>query len=384
MPRRIRVAIVAPSLDILGGQSVQADALLRAWTDDPDVEAWLVPINPTLPESVRWAARIKYLRTIATECTYIPTLSRSLQRADLVHVFSASYWSFLLAPVPAVMVARHLNKPVIVNYHSGEAPDHLARSATARWVLRDLAQNVVPSEFLVRVFRHAGLAATAIPNVVDVSRFAFRERPQVAPKILSTRSFETLYNVACTIRAFRLVRDRHPGATLTLAGGGSQEPVLRRMAAELDLYDVTFAGRVHPEEMPGLFARHDIYLQSPDIDNMPLSVLEAFASGLPVVTTDVGGIPDLVTTGTTGLVAQADDHEALAAHVLELVTYPTLAAKLAKTAAASLHRFEWGSVRPQWLAQYQGTLAIHDARTRVSATAALDALGDRQASGRES
>src|SRR5687768_8880717 len=104
--RPLRIALVAPSMGILGGQAVQADRLLRAWRGDPEVEAWLVPINPLPPDIFRRALDIKYLRTIATQLCYWPLLFRELRRADVVHVFSASYLSFLLAPLPAVLVGK--------------------------------------------------------------------------------------------------------------------------------------------------------------------------------------------------------------------------------------------------------------------------------------
>src|SRR6187455_309392 len=99
----LRVAIVAPSLGILGGQAVQASRLLRAWHGDPDVLAWLVPVNPQPPAALRWLMRIKYVRTIVTQLLYWPLLFRELAHADVVHVFSASYSSFLLSPLPALL-----------------------------------------------------------------------------------------------------------------------------------------------------------------------------------------------------------------------------------------------------------------------------------------
>ena len=141
----VRVAIVAPTMGILGGQAVQADRLLRAWQGDPDVYAWLVPINPIPPGAFRRAVDIKYVRTIATQFCYWPQLFRELRRADVVHVFSASYFSFLLAPLPAVLIAKLLGKPVVMNYRSGQAPDHLRRSAIARGTLRWVERNAVPS-----------------------------------------------------------------------------------------------------------------------------------------------------------------------------------------------------------------------------------------------
>jgi glycosyltransferase involved in cell wall biosynthesis len=354
--RPLQIAIVAPSLRILGGQSVQADRLLRAWADDPDVHAWLVPHNPLPPAPLRWTTRIKYLRTVVTEATYLPLLLRELRRADVVHVFSASYTSFLLAPLPAFLVARLLGKPVVMNYHSGEAPDHLRRSAIARWVLRAVERNAVPSRFLVDVLSDFGIPATAVPNLVALDRFEFRLRDPLRPRLLSTRNLEGLYNVACTLRAFRLVQDRCPDASLTLVGAGAEDARLRELATTLGLRNVTFAGRVAHDAIAGYYADHDIYIQSPDIDNMPLSILEAFASGLPVVSTDVGGIPAILIHGQHGLLSPADDHAALAAHVVDLLNNPARAHALAVAAHSTLTRYSWTNVRAGWMALYRSLL----------------------------
>lgn len=105
---KLNVALVAPTLEILGGQAVQANRLLSKWNGDAEVEAWLVPVNPAFPRLLRGVRSVKYLRTILNELIYIPSLVRHLRRADVVHVFSASYLSFLLAPLPAILVARLL------------------------------------------------------------------------------------------------------------------------------------------------------------------------------------------------------------------------------------------------------------------------------------
>ena len=350
---RLKVAIVAPTMGILGGQAVQADRLMKAWAGDPDVEPWLVPINPDPPDLLRGAARIKYVRTVVTQLTYWPLLLRELRRADVVHVFSASYFSFLLAPLPAVLIAKLYGKPVVMNYRSGEAPDHLRRSAIARSVLRSVDRNAVPSRFLKEVFAGFRISADIIPNIVDVDRFAFRPRTPLAPRLLSTRNFEELYNVACTLRAFQLVQERHPDATLTLVGGGSQEPSLRALASELGLRQVTFAGRVAPSEIWRYYAEADIYLQTPNIDNMPASVLEAFASGCAVVATNAGGVPAILTDDVHGLLVNCGDHRAAADAVLRLLDDPALASRLATAARESCDQYRWPEVRARWLALYR-------------------------------
>jgi L-malate glycosyltransferase len=353
---RVKVAIIAPSMKILGGHAVQASRLLRSWQDDPDVQAWLVPINPVPPGPLAGLTKIKYLRTVATQLCYWPLLLRELRRADVVHVFAASYTSFLVSPLPAVVVAELLGKPVVMNYRSGAAPDHLRRSAIARNTLRRVERNAVPSRFLHDVFASFGIRSRIIPNIVDVERFRFRRRDPLRPRVLSTRNFETLYNLPCTLRAFRLLQERHPDAQLTLVGGGSQDAVIRRLAADLKLANVTFAGRVPPEEISRYYAEADIYLQTPDIDNMPTSVLEAYASGCPVVSSDVGGVPAILTDGHNGLLVPRGDYQAAADAMLRLLDDPGLAGRLADAAFEGCARYQWSAVRRQWVDLYRGAV----------------------------
>jgi glycosyltransferase involved in cell wall biosynthesis len=337
---------------------VQAQRLLDGWRGDPEIDAWIVPIDPVPPAPFDKLLRVKYLRTVITQLCYWPLLFQQLRNADLVHAFSASYASFLLAPLPAVVVARVLGKPVILNYHSGEAPDHLRRSAIARFVMRHVVDaNVVPSTFLRDVLLSFGIEAAVVHNTVALRQFVYRSRDCLRPRLLCTRNFEPLYNVACVLRAFARVQAQHPDATLTLVGSGSQDAALRELATALQLRNVTFAGRVPPADIHRYYADADIYLQAPSIDNMPLSVLEAFASGIPVVSTNVGGIPSILRDGVGGLLVPDNDDQALAAATLRLLTNQRLARNLAASAHATLDAYQWPVVREAWVRAYRSVSA---------------------------
>jgi glycosyltransferase involved in cell wall biosynthesis len=354
LPTPLRVAIVVASTRIVGGHSVQAERLLDAWRVDGAVAPWIVPIDPVPPAPVDRLLRVKYLRTVITQLWYWPLLVRELRRADVVHAFAASYTSFLLAPLPAVLVARLFGKPVVLNYHSGEATDHLRRSRVARFVLRRLVHtNVVPSAFLRGVFRSFDLDAEVVPNVVDLRRFTYRVRDPLRPRLLCTRNLEPLYNTSCVLRAFARVQAQFPAATLTLVGSGSQESALRREATALRLENVTFAGRVAPSDIHRYYADADIYVQAPSIDNMPLSVLEAFASGLPVVSTDVGGVPSILRHGIDGLLVADNDAVSLADQAIKLLGDPLLARRLTDSAYRTLSAYQWSVVRDGWLHAYR-------------------------------
>src|SRR5207244_8072304 len=111
---RLRVAVVAASLRYVGGQSVQADLLLRNWRGDREVEARLIPSDPPFPRPLKFIERIPVLRTLGREVIYVRDLWRGLKDMDVVHIFSASYWSFLIAPLPALLVARLRKKKVLI------------------------------------------------------------------------------------------------------------------------------------------------------------------------------------------------------------------------------------------------------------------------------
>jgi len=348
---RPRIAVIAPSLDIVGGQGVQAAALVEGLRRD----GWptsFIPINPPFPAGLRGLRGVPCLRTLVNQSLYLPGLRR-LRAADVVHVFSASYWSFLLAPAPAMLIARGLGKRVVLHYHSGEAEDHLGRwgRRVHPW-LRLAHEIVVPSEYLRDVFARHGHRSRVIPNVIDTSSFRFRPRRPLRPRLLSTRNFEPHYRVENTLEAFAALRRRYPQATLALAGHGSLEPRLRQRAASLGEDAVRFCGRVAPAEMPRVCDAADIFLNSSVVDNQPVSVLEAFASGLPVVSTATGDIGRMVRNGATGRLVPADDPHAMAEAVAQLLEHPGSALQMAWQARQEAERHSWEHVRFAWASVY--------------------------------
>jgi glycosyltransferase involved in cell wall biosynthesis len=269
-------------------------------------------------------------------------------------LFSAAYYSYLLSVMPVILIAKMFGKPIILNYRSGEAEDHLEHwRLTAVPSMRLVDAIVVPSNYLVGVFERFGLPARAIFNIVELDRFRFRERSPLRPLFLCSRLLEPLYNVGCVLRAFASIQRRYPEACLTIAADGWMRPELEQLARDLGLQNTRFIGRVPFEKMPNLYDAADIYLTASNLDNMPGSITESFASGLPVVTTDAGGIPYILTHEETGLMVRCGDHQALAASAIRLLEDPELASRLARNACESARRFTWPAVRSEWLALYR-------------------------------
>ena len=184
-------------MGILGGQAVQAARLVRAGTAIRTSRPGSCRSTRFRRRRSRRRCRIKYLRTVATQLTYCRCCFRELRRADVVHVFSASYFSFLLAPLPAVADRPVVREAGGDELSQREAPDHLqpigdrARRRYARWT-------ATPSRprFLHDVFarlRHRLRRSSRTSSTSIGSRFGARE--PLRPRLLSTRNFESLYNV---------------------------------------------------------------------------------------------------------------------------------------------------------------------------------------------
>lgn len=350
--RRVRVLMTAPSLDMLGGQSRQSARLRERLRDEESVEITFLPVNQRLPGPLGRLQKIKYVRTVLTTLAFWTKLLFAARRHDVLHVFSAAYYSYMLSAMPALVVGRLFGVKTVLNYRSGEAEHHLRNWRTAAPTMRLADAIVVPSGYLVDVFARFGLKARPIFNTIEFERFRFRERRPLRPVFLASRLLEPLYNVGCVLRAFALIQRKYPEASLTVAGEGRQRAELERLARELNLRNTEFVGGVAFERMPDLYDAADIYLNAPNLDNMPSSIVECLAAGLPVVTTEAGGIPYIVKHEETCLMVGLDDHEALAGAALRLLEDEELATRIARAARQHCEKFSWPTARDQWVGLY--------------------------------
>src|SRR5208283_748500 len=172
------------------------------------------------------------------------------------------------------------------------------------------------------------------------------------PVFLHNRGLEELYNVPCTLKAFGLVQQHYPEACLTIAHDGPMRAELERTVSDWGLRNVRFVGTVPQNEVPALYDAADIYLTSPNIDNMPGSLLECYASGLPVVATKAGGIPYIARNEETALLVDINDHEGMAHAALRLIEEGDLAQRLTNAARQQCQLYSGTAIRSDWLKLY--------------------------------
>lgn len=363
----LRIAVVGPLPPPAGGMARQTQQL-AALLADAGAEVRVVRSNEACRPA--WVERLPVVRAGWRLLPYLWRLWVATARSDVVHVMANSGWSWYLFAAPAVHIAALRGVPAVVNYRGGEAAAFLRRShrRVAR-TLRRAAAVAVPSGYLQGVFAAHGIATCIVPNIVDLERFrpaSARTLPRGAAEaghVVVTRNLEPLYDNATAIRALALLRRRVPGVRLTLAGTGPELPALRVLARTLGVADaVAFPGRLGRDEVARLYRGADVALNPSTVDNMPNSVLEALASGVPVVSTRVGGVPHLVEDGTTALLVPPGEPAAMAQALERLLCSPALRRALAGAGLREARRYAWPQVAPRLEAVYRQAVAGGAAR----------------------
>ena len=350
----LRVGLVGPLPPPAGGMAMQTRQLAGLLQS---AQATVILVQSNAPYRPAFLGRLVGVRALSRLLPYLVHLWRAAGRSDVMHLMANSGWSWHLFAAPAIWIAWLRGVPVVVNYRGGEAAAFLARSQRlVRLSMRRAACLIVPSGFLQRVFGQHGIPADIVPNIVDLSCFHPAATRPGEPRLLVARNLEPLYDIGTALRAFVQVLARHPQATMTVAGTGPQEAELKSLTSRLGIAGhVSFSGRLDRNAMAELLRASSIALNPSLADNMPNSVLEALASGVPVVSTDVGGVPFLVQDGSTALLVPAGNPDAMAQAVLRLLESPALAQRLVQAGLELVRHFTWSEVGPRWAAVYAAT-----------------------------
>ena len=352
-----KLALVGPLPPPYGGMANQTKQLVQRLRED-GIDVEIVQSNRAYWPS--WIGKIPVIRAGFRLLPYLATLWQVTGRTPLIHIMANSGWSWHLFAAPAVWIASMRGCKVILNYRGGEAEAFFSRSF--KWVsptLNRCHQIIVPSLFLQKVFYRFGETAVVVPNPVDLGRFSFRhQRKQEAwPNLIICRNLEPIYGIPTALRAFALILQRYPTARLWIAGSGPQKGELEALAKQLGVAEkVVFTGRLPPERIVELYQQADILLNPSEVDNAPNCLLEAMAAGVPIVSTDAGGVTYLVEHEKTALLVSTGEFEAMAAAVLRILSEPALQESLKKQGMQYVQNHDWEVIREKLFNCYRAVL----------------------------
>jgi L-malate glycosyltransferase len=267
-----------------------------------------------------------------------------------VDVFSGN--AFVWAEA-ACWALRKCNKPYILTLRGGNLPVFSERwPDRVRNLLNSAAAVTTPSAYFLELMRPYRKDLILLPNPVQIKNYDFRERPEPQANLVWMRSFHSMYNPELSLKVLALLRKDFPQAKLSMIGpdrGDGSLQKTRETTKALNLTDcVVFPGKVNKSDIPMHLNQGDIFLNTTNLDNTPVSVMEAMASGMCIVSTNVGGLPYLLEDGVDSLLVDPDDAEKMLQAVLRILREPGLAGSLSRNTRSKAEQFDWSRILPQW------------------------------------
>jgi glycosyltransferase involved in cell wall biosynthesis len=250
-------------------------------------------------------------------------------------------------------VLRRVKKPYVLVLHGGNLPRFAQRwPGRVRRLLRSAQAVTTPSQYLRNAVASYRDDIRVVSNGLDLQAYNFRLRSHPQPRLLWMRAFHDIYNPTMAVHVLARLAPEIPGIQLTMLGpergDGSLESV-RQEAARLNVSDrLELPGAVPKAEVPRWLEKADVFLNTTNVDNTPVSVLEAMASGLCVVSTDVGGVPYVVQQESNGLLVPPRDPEAMANAVRRVLAEPGLAERISFNARRKAETVDWPAIVKEW------------------------------------
>ncbi|SNR36457.1 glycosyltransferase family 4 protein [Lutibacter flavus] len=267
----------------------------------------------------------------------------------LIDTFSTLnfYYAFVIS-----QFARLLNIKYIPILHGGNLPFRIENSKfTSKLIFKNSYKNISPSIYLQKEFSARGYKTEYIPNSIPIKEYNFKERQHLSPKILWVRAFDKTYNPLLAVKVLNLVKKQFENAKLCMVGptkDGTFEEV-QLLVDKLNLTEnIKFTGVLKKEDWHQLSNEYDIFINTTNIDNMPVSLLEAMALGLPIISTNVGGIPYLIKNKENGILVSANDEQEMANAIINILNNPDEANRLSLSARLFSEQFDIEKIKVQW------------------------------------
>ncbi|MEP5935527.1 MAG: glycosyltransferase family 4 protein [Winogradskyella arenosi] len=271
-------------------------------------------------------------------------------RMDNVLIDTYSTQNFYYAVVVS-QLCRLLQIPYIPILHGGNLPQRLKQNPKLSKMLFQPAKLLVsPSLYLKEAFTKQGFTKIHyIPNSLQVQNYPFQSRPIEGIKLLWVRSFSEIYNPCLAIDILKKLQDRGYTTSLCMAGPDT-DGSLEKVKAYAKTLNVTVhtPGKLTKTQWTTMAKEYNVFINTTNFDNMPVSVIEAMALGLPIVSTNVGGMPYLIEAGVDGILVPPNNSKAFVEAIVKLKTQPEERKSMVKKAREKVELFDWDYVKQQW------------------------------------
>jgi len=260
----------------------------------------------------------------------------------------------------AIIIGR-LCKLLHINYipilHGGNLPERLVKNPNALKTFIENAYRVVsPSDYLIDAFAKAGFQQLInIPNHIDLNQYSFKPRTVLRPKILWVRSFAEIYNPEMALEILEHLAVDYPDAKLCMIGPDKDGAMKSCVSIAVQKHlNVEFTGLLDKTDWIEMSQEYDVFINTSHFDNLPVSLIEVMALGLPVISTNVGGIPYLIDHGVNGFLVKPNQALEAAQWIRSLVGQDVDVKSVVQNARGDAEKFAWHKVKQSWLQLLKG------------------------------
>ena len=317
-------------------------------------------LNPTAIEDLATALSNRYeIKTSSYKkkpffrlLDMVMSVINNRKECQLIIIDVFSTYALIFSGV-IMLMSKYLKLPYVPVLRGGYLPERYKKHPHIfNFLLSDARTIISPSEYLQESFQNNSFSVTVIPNYIDLKKYSFKTRKKIKPHLLWVRSIHNIYNPSMAIHVLGKIRKIYPDAQLCMVGPVKDNRVMEQLKiliSRLDLQNhVLFSGQLSKIEWTALSKDYDIFINTTDYDNNPVTLLESMALGLPIVSTNVGGVPYLIDDNVTGLLVEAKKSEQMVEKINELISGKIDGYQIARNAREAVSHYDKNEIIKQW------------------------------------
>ena len=275
------------------------------------------------------------------------------RKYNIFHIHGCSFFGFFPIVI-GVIIGRLLKKKIIITYHGGGLDEFINKYKTIVIYFFNKADIItVPSKYLQNILNDNSIKSKYLPNIIRDDNVYFKKRDILKPNLVVTRSFERVYNISLVLKAYKTIKLKYPEASLRLIGDGSLKNELVSLSKKLNLKDITFVGRVENKHIGDELNKSDIFINPSTKDSFAISMFEAFACGLPVISTNVGAIPDFIKDNENGFLIDSNSVEQLINKIIYILNNQDEVQKIIYNGYQTFEQLTLNNLKSEYLKLYE-------------------------------
>ncbi len=315
--------------------------------------------NPTAIEDLAVVLSTKYSVKISSDrnssllrlfdmlkCVIV---NRNKCKLIIIDVFSTRAIIFVFL---VVLFAKWFNIPYVPVLRGGGLPKQIKKYPSLyNFIFNEAKKIISPSKYIQQNINQ-NLSIEIIPNYIHLKQYNYKIRKKIKPNILWVRSIHQIYNPIMAVNVLYQIKKEYPNAKLCFVGPVKDDNLMDELVSSIDDLNlqksITFTGYLSKLEWIELSSKYDIFINTTNYDNHPISVIEAMALGLTVISTNAGGMKNLIQKGENGLLVQKNDVNSMATNIKYLLEGKIDAHYLANNARNLIEKHDFSVIIKKW------------------------------------